>query len=337
MPAAMRLLLIPDPTSPNGEDAFCREMAARAPGRGHEAKIQAIPNGPLEATRDKLLAAGFARAADLVLVNSLQPAALLAAKEAGKKTGIRLIDSYAGASPAAVEEVKRLALAADRVLVPSRHLAGIMHRWGLNGQVHHVPYAYDRIMAQQIALVTMRASRQAFQLITVSPLDELSRPGLDTLLTALARLRLDWHLTIVGEGPAQAALQLRAGQLMCNDRVEWLAPMPHSKLMEFFRSAKAYVDPCGVEGFPSLALYSLSEGCPVIAARAGAVGEVIRHEENGLLFTPGDTAALSEAVVTLWSVRGLSLRLIAEGIKTVGSHSWDRTVDAAFGALEGLA
>ena len=40
--------------------------------------------------------------------------------------------------------------------------------------------------------------------------------------------------------------------------------------------------------------------------------------------------ALSEAVVSLFSVRGMSLRLIAEGIKTVGSHSWDRTVAAAF-------
>jgi hypothetical protein len=38
----------------------------------------------------------------------------------------------------------------------------------------------------------------------------------------------------------------------------------------------------------------------------------------------------------LWSVRGLSLRLIAEGIKTVGSHSWDRTVEAAFQAFESV-
>ena len=36
----MRLLLICDPTSPNGEDAFCREVSARAAGRGHTAKMQ---------------------------------------------------------------------------------------------------------------------------------------------------------------------------------------------------------------------------------------------------------------------------------------------------------
>jgi hypothetical protein len=36
-------------------------------------------------------------------------------------------------------------------------------------------------------------------------------------------------------------------------------------------------------------------------------------------------------------VRGLSLQLIAEGIKTVERHTWDATVAAAFDALEDLA
>jgi len=74
----------------------------------------------------------------------------------------------------------------------------------------------------------------------------------------------------------------------------------------------------------------------VIAARAGALQELIRDGQNGLLFDPGNALALSEAIVTLSSVRGLSLGLIAEGIKTVGSHSWDLTVEAVFDALQSL-
>lgn len=332
----MRLLLVPDATSPNGEDAFCREIAKRAAARGHETSIQPVPNGPLEATLDTLSATGFALSSDLVVINSLQPAALLAAKAAGKKAAVRLIDSYTSASPAALAEVRRLTTKADLVLVPTRHLVGVVQGWGLNGNVKQVPYAYDRIMAQTIALVTIRASRQAFQIVSACRLDETTRPGLDTLLTATARLRLDCHLTIIGEGPAKQALEERAAQLMLTDRLSILPPMPHPKMMEFFRAAKVFIDPCGVEGFPTLPLYALSEGCPVIAARSGAVLELIRDGENGLLFAPGDTLALSEAIVTLWSVRGLSLRLIAEGIKTVGCHSWDRTVDAAFAAFESV-
>jgi glycosyltransferase involved in cell wall biosynthesis len=332
----MRLLLIPDPTSPNGEDGFCREIAKRAQAKGHQTRIQAIPNGPLEATIGTLAAEGFASDSDLVVINSLQPAALLAAKAAGRRVAMRLIDSYAWAPPAALAEVRRLALQADLILVPSRHMAEIAKGWGVNGAVRQVPFAYDRIMAQQIALVTMRASKSVFQLVAAQQLNEVTRPGLETLLSAVARLRIDYHLTLVGEGPALDALKARAGQLMLGDKVSFIGRLPHAKLMEFFRGSKAYIDPCGLEGFPTLALYALSEGCPVIAARAGAVPEILNDGANSLLFNAGDAPALSEAVMTLWSVRGLSLRLIAEGIRTVEAHSWDATVSAVFAAVESL-
>ncbi len=318
----MRLLLVPDPTSPHGEDAFCREIEKRAAARGHQIETQAVPQELSDF--------------DLILVNSLQATAVLAALEAKRKCVIRLIDTYATASSQTVEEVKRLVLAADRILVPSQFLARIVAEWGANGKVAQVPYAYDRIHAQQIALVTVRASKPSFQLVAANSIDESTRPGFETLLSALARLRIDWHLNIMGEGPGLAALKTRAQQLGISDKVAFLGSMPHEKLMEFFRTAKAYVDPCGLEGFPTLSLHALSEGCPVIAARAGAVEELIHDDKNGLLFNPGDALGLSEAIVTLWSVRGLSLRLIAEGIKTVGHHSWDATASSLFDAIEAL-
>lgn len=332
----MRILLVPDPTSPNGEDAFCREIGKRAPARGHETWVQVIPNAPLEDAVDKLTAMGFAMAADAVVINSLQPAALLAAKAAGKKAVVRIVDSYAGASEAALGRVRDLLLKADLILVPSRHLADLVTSWGAEN-VRHVPYAYDRIMAQQIALVTIRAARpQGMSLVASAPLNEATRPGFETLFNALQHLRFDAHLTVVGVGPALHALQDRAQQLMVSDKVTFLGALPHPKLMEFVRAAKAFVDPCGIEGFPTLSLHALSEGCPVVAARTPGVCELIDDQRNGLLFTPGDPRTLSEALTTLWSVRGLSLQLIDAGIKTVASLSWDATVDKTLTAVEGL-
>ena len=57
----MRLLLVPDPSSPNGEDAFCREVAKRAPARGHSASVRVVAPGPAAATAE-LLAAGYSNA-----------------------------------------------------------------------------------------------------------------------------------------------------------------------------------------------------------------------------------------------------------------------------------
>lgn len=333
----MKILLVPDASSPNGEDAFCRELAKRAGARGHTATIHAAPGGSPETALKTLSATGFALAHDAVLINSFQATPFLAARAAGKKTAIRLIDTFAALSEEELAPLRALALQADLLLVPSEHLARRVKAWGANGSVRRVPYAYDRIMAQQIALVTIRASRPTgFQLVAVGRLDEAARPGYETLLSAVARLRLECHLTVIGDGAALEGLKARAQQLVLADKVTFLGAQPHTKIMEYFRAAKAFVEPCGLEGFPTLALHALSEGCPVIAARGGAVVELIRDNDNGLLFQPGDVLGLSEAIVTLFSVRGLSLRLISEGIKTVEAHTWDATADAVFAALESV-
>ena len=334
----MRLLLIPDATSPNGEDAFCREITKRASTRGHTASMQMVPNGPAEAAAELLAAQGFAKDADVVVVNSLQPAALLAAKAAGKPKVLRLIESYAGASPDSLAEVKRLTLTADLLLVPSRHLMCITSAWGYpEARTRVIPYAYDQIFAQQIALVTVRASRsRGFTVVTAGVIDEASLPGFETVLSAMSRLRMDCHVTVIGDGPALGALKDKAQALVLGDRVTFLGELPHAKKMEYLRAAKAFVEPTGRHGFPSFALHALSEGCPVIGVQAGAVPELIRPGENGLLYAPGDAAGLAEQVITLATTPGLSLRLIAEGVRTVERHSWDATAAAALEAFETL-
>ncbi|MBI4060505.1 MAG: glycosyltransferase family 4 protein [Elusimicrobia bacterium] len=335
----MRLLLVPDPTSPNGEDAFCREIAKRAPARGHSAAMQMVPNGPCEAAAELLAARGFAGDCDAVVINSLQPAALIAAKTASKPAVLRLIESYAGASPDALSEVKRLAAAATLLLLPSRHMAAVAAGWGVpENRMRVIAYAYDQIFAQQIALVTVRSSRaRGFTIVTAGVVDAASLAGFETILSAVSRLRMDVHVTVIGDGPALPDLKTKAQALMLGDRATFLGELPHPKKMEYFRSAKAFVEPTGRQGFPSLALHALSEGCPVIGVRAGALPEFIRDGENGLLFAPGDAAALAEHIITLNTTPGLSLRLIAEGVRTVERHSWDATVAAALDAVETLA
>jgi glycosyltransferase involved in cell wall biosynthesis len=320
----MKILLVPDPTSPNGEDAFCREISKRAPARGHECTMRAASSGPAES--------------DVVVVNSLQTGSLLAAEAAGTPTVLRLIDAYVGAREASLAEVKRFAAAAARVLVPSSYMKDIVAGWGIDAdRVRVVPYAYDQIFAQQIALVTMRAARPSgFGLVTAGLVDDASLPAFETILSAISRLRLDCHLAVLGDGSSLGALKARAESLMMGARVTFLGDLPHPKKMEYLRAAKAYIEPSSRQGFPSLALHAMSEGCPVIGAAAGAVPELVRDGENGLLFRPGDAGALAEAIVTLSSTPGLSLKLIAEGVRTVERHTWDATVAAALDAIESV-
>lgn len=323
----MKIVLAPDPTSPYGEDAFCREVANRAPKRGHETTIASPSNDP----RD------FVDGADVVLINNFQPAALQAALAVKRRVAVRVTDSFADLPDSELPAIRELLIRADRILVPSRYLARLINSWGGAGKTSLVPYAYDRVRAHEPALITMRASRTVhFQIVTTSKFSESCRPGLEMLLAVVSRLRFDWHLTIVGQGPLSSAIQDQARRMPPPDRISFPGALPHLKIMEFLRAAKAYVVPTSSEGYPAMALYSLSEGCPVIAPKFGAVMELITDGVNGLLFKPEDPLSLCEALVTLASVQGLSLKLIAAGIKTVEHHTWDATVEATFAALEGM-
>jgi len=308
----MRILLVADPTSPNGEDAFCREIAKRAPARGHSCALRA------------------AEKADAVIVNGPQVRAVETARAADVPVVLRLIDPRA--------DHTALAKTCERVLVPSAYMRDIVAAWGIPAaRVRVAPYAYDQIFAQQIALVTMRAARPSgFGLVTAGALDEANRAAFETVLSAVSRLRLDFHLAVIGDGPALAALKERAQGLMLGARVTFLGELPHPKKMEYLRAAKAYIEPSGLQGFPALALHAMSEGCPVVGAAAGSVVELVRDGENGLLYRQGDAHALAEQILNLASTPGLSLKLIAAGVRTVEAHSWDATVAAAFEAVESL-
>ncbi|MFI5348082.1 MAG: glycosyltransferase, partial [Elusimicrobiota bacterium] len=245
---------------------------------------------------------------------------------------------YIGAPESALAEAKRFAAAAARVLVPSAYMKDIVAGWGIDpARVRVVPYAYDQIFAQQIALVTMRAARPSgFGLVTAGYFDETSIPALETVLSAVSRLRLDCHLAVIGDGPALGALKARAESLMMGPRVTFVGDLPHPKKMEYLRAAKAYIEPSVRQGFPSLALHAMSEGCPVVGAAAGALTELVRDGENGLLYRPGEAGSLCEQIITLASTPGLSLKLIAGGVRTVEAHSWDATVAAALDAIESV-
>jgi len=185
--------------------------------------------------------------------------------------------------------------------------------------------------------VTMRAARPSgFGLVTAAPLDENTRAPLETVLSALSRLRLDCHLAVIGDGPARAALEDRAKALGLGKHASFLGDLPHLKKMEYLRAAKAYIEPHGRQGFPSFALHAMSEGCPVIGVDEGVVPELVQGGRNGLLYRPGDSSGLAEAIVTLASTSGMSLKLIAEGVRTVEAHSWDATAAAALDAFEGI-
>ena len=66
----------------------------------------------------------------------------------------------------------------------------------------------------------------------------------------------------------------------------------------------------------------------MVAANSGQLSEIIRHGENGLLYTPGDIDALAAALCELHDDEAQSDRLAQAARRDVEQrHTWHQRVD----------
>jgi glycosyltransferase involved in cell wall biosynthesis len=64
-------------------------------------------------------------------------------------------------------------------------------------------------------------------------------------------------------------------------------------------AALAVVPSSGIETFGRVAAEAMARGTPAVVSDHGGLSEVVTAERSGLLFPPGDTAALISAVRSL--------------------------------------
>ncbi len=112
----------------------------------------------------------------------------------------------------------------------------------------------------------------------------------DFLALAAATPAADF--VVVGDGPLRADLEKRA-----TANVHFLGF--RDDMAGVYASLDVLVQPSYREGMPMTILEAMSAGVAVVASRVGAAADVIDNGRTGLLYPPGDVAALTAAVASL--------------------------------------
>jgi len=60
-----------------------------------------------------------------------------------------------------------------------------------------------------------------------------------------------------------------------------------------------FVLPSNNEAFGIVLLEAMANNRAIVGSNSGAIPEIVRHGENGLLFAPGDSDSLAEAILRL--------------------------------------
>jgi sugar transferase (PEP-CTERM/EpsH1 system associated) len=127
---------------------------------------------------------------------------------------------------------------------------------------------------------------------TVGRLTEIKRQ--DLLIRAFARVAARHpaaRLLLVGDGPLRNALETLTTTLGVGDRVTFAGYRDRPE--RFLRLMDVFALTSRSEGMPLAILEAWASGLPVVASRVGGVPEVVADGRTGLLFPPGDEAALA--------------------------------------------
>ena len=120
--------------------------------------------------------------------------------------------------------------------------------------------------------------------------------GQHLLLGAAQKLQkegLDFHITFIGDGPDRESLEALSLQNALTDRVLFTGPLGQDEVRKYYDTADIFVLPSCAEGVPVVLMEAMSKEIPVISTRITGIPELIDHDHDGLLATPGDAQDLA--------------------------------------------
>lgn len=186
---------------------------------------------------------------------------------------------------------------ANCVVTTSRYAAGRIR------ELYGVPAA---VVPEPIGLEAWRACLAAnpaapdpakFTVLCVCRL--YRRKRVDVLLRAAARLRgrlPGLAVRIVGDGPEREEFRRVWRQERLGETVRWLGAVSRDALAAEYNRCDVFCLPSAQEGFGIVFLEAMAAEKPIVAARAAAAPEVVRH---GVLADPGNPESFAEALYAL--------------------------------------
>jgi hypothetical protein len=153
--------------------------------------------------------------------------------------------------------------------------------------------------------------------------------GFEHLIDACAELMrrgFDFVCDILGDGPLRETLQTKINSLNLSSRVTLLGSLSQRAVLEKIQAADIFalasvIDAQGASDvFPTVILEAMACARAVVSTRLAGIPELVMDGETGVLLSPGDTAALTNALQRLLCDRDLRLRYGRAGRARIEQH-----------------
>lgn len=276
-----------------------------------------------------------ARGADIIYALdavSVGYPALWAAKLMGKKFVVKIVGDYAWEQgkqrfgikenldefvklkniPAKLERYRRIqtrvAMGAEKVIVPSHYLKTIVEAWGIPSD--KIDVVWNAVAEESAGSVPTPVSQlQHPTIVSVGRL--VPWKGMNNLIAATKFVRehgTQVSLAIIGDGPEREHLEMQAKETL-KGGYYFSGALPHGDVLAAMNTADIFVLYSIYEGLSHVLIEALSSRAAIIASDIEGNKEVIENGKSGLLVPPGDPEALANAIQKLLSDNSLRTSL----------------------------
>ncbi len=133
--------------------------------------------------------------------------------------------------------------------------------------------------------------------------------------------------TVVGDGPARAAMQRYLRRHGMDDWVTLAGRLDRTEIAALLGSADMFLAPAALESFGIAALEARLAGLPVVARAGNGISDFVHHGREGLL--GGDDEEMVDALVRLAAEPGLRQRISAHNRSTEPARCvWPAVLEA---------
>lgn len=169
------------------------------------------------------------------------------------------------------------------------------------------------------------AARRRFHLPLDRPLilsvNRLSHEKrIDVLIDAAAKLHEQAHIVITSTGPAEAELRAQVNALNLQKRVTFSGFVSDDDLISLYRLADIFAIPSEADLQSLATMEAMAVGLPIVAANAYALPELVHSEENGFLFSPGNSDEMARYLDNLLGNSEMRKSMGARSLEIVAQH-----------------
>ncbi|MGP1346504.1 MAG: glycosyltransferase [Phycisphaerales bacterium] len=236
-------------------------------------------------------------------------------------------------------DLKELEREADEICAVSHFLRDRLIERGMPGERIRIQRMGTDLARFPSSPTPIRSVDEPLHIVFVGRL--IKYKACDDLINAIALLPPDLRdrvtLSVLGDGDERSALESLTASQGLEKVVRFFGAVPQSQVQETLQRSHALVIPSVTipgqrfEGLGLVAAEAMAAGRCVIGSNDGGIPEMIRHDETGLLFEPGDATALARAIERLCREPDLAPRLGAAA--RAGMEGGEFDADVAIEAL----